>query len=383
MSHKTSYEVLQSTKRIVIKIGSVLITDPQTGTIRSKWLEQLAKDIHTLKKKGCHPLIVSSGAIALGRNALGLDLKTQKNKLKLEQQQAAAAVGSIKLSEAYSTEFSKNGDTVGLVLLSPRQTEERRAHLNARSTINTMLESGITPIINENDTVATSEIRFGDNDRLAARVAQMIGADTLVLLSTIDGLYTDSPEENPAAQHIKFINTLTDEHSAMANDVSSGLSTGGMTSKLIAAKIAMQAGCNMIIADGRETGCLHHILTDKNVRSTLFKASDVPINARKKWIMSHLKPSGTITIDSGAYKALQKGNSLLPVGTTEVRGDFARGDAVNVISTDGKLVAYGLTAYDSDKAKAICGTRSDRLESILGYTGREEMIHRDNLVLIK
>ena len=385
MSHNiTAAELIKSSKRVVIKIGSVLIADAQTGQPKQEWLDTLAKDIKQLIDKNIQPIIVSSGAIALGRNALNIDLDTHKNKLKLEQQQAAAAVGSIKLAEAYSKSLSKYNQQVGLVLLSPRETEQRRTHLNARSTINTMLESGIIPIINENDTIATSEIRFGDNDRLGARVAQMIGADTLVLLSTIDGLYTAPPETNKDAKHIPLLDKLTAEHNEMAKENTTGLSTGGMKSKLIAAQIAMNAGCNMIIADGRKNGSLGNLLIHSDApRTTIFLATEKPYNARKKWIQSHIHTNGVIHIDKGAYDALKKGGSLLPVGVKKVEGNFTRGDGVEIRDHTNNKIGYGLVAHDRSNAEKICGLRSEDAEKILGYTGREELIHRDNLVLVK
>lgn len=361
--------------KIVIKIGSALLVDRQSG-LKSDWLSSLCDDIAALKAKGADVLVVSSGAIAMGRTVLSATNK----RLKLEESQACAAVGQIALARAWSECLSRHDIFAGQVLLTLNDTEERRRYLNARATIGELLELGAIPIINENDTVATSEIRYGDNDRLAARVATMVGADLLVLLSDIDGLYTAPPHEDPNAEFLDVIEQITPKIEAMAGDAGSELSRGGMRTKIDAAKIATTAGCSMIIASGQTTNPLSSI--DHGARSSWFTASGSPRTARAVWIAGQLEPAGTLTIDDGAIRALKKGNSLLPAGVRKVDGDFYRGDTISIRSHSGDEIARGLSRYDSDEARAIAGLKTSQIEEKLGYAGRNAMVHRDDLVMM-
>jgi glutamate 5-kinase len=366
---------LASAKRIVVKIGSALLADAARGTLHRQWLEGLAADVARCRKRGQQVVLVSSGAIAAGRRQLGF----ATGELRLEEKQAAAAAGMIRLAHAYQECLAQHELTVAQVLLTLDDSENRRRYLNARNTLNTLLSVGAVPLINENDTVATDEIRFGDNDRLAARVAEMVMADTLVLLSDIDGLYTADPHKDPAARFIPEISDLTPEIEAMAGKPLSGVGSGGMITKLAAAKIAMGAGCRMVIADGHEPKPLQRI--EQGCRATWFIPQATPITARKRWIAGTLQPVGHLTIDAGAEKALGAGKSLLPAGVTRIEGTFQRGDAVTVRNAEGRELARGLTAYSSEDARRIMGHKSGETETILGYRGRDEIIHRDDLVL--
>jgi glutamate 5-kinase len=366
---------LSKARRLVVKIGSALLVDNQSGRIRSAWLESLAADIAARRDAGQEVLIVSSGAIAVGRRHLGLS----NNDLRLEEKQAAAATGQIRLAHAFQEALLGHGVTVAQILLTLDDTEERRRHLNARATLQQLLDLGALPVINENDTVATSEIRFGDNDRLAARVAVMVGADALILLSDIDGLYDADPRRQKKARHIPEVTTVTAEVEAMAGPAATGYASGGMVTKLQAAKIALSGGCHMAIADGRPPHPLQAIMDGG--RSTWFVAQATPRTARKRWIAGSLKPKGVLTVDDGAYKALRNGRSLLPAGISLVTGRFERGDLVTVRSTDGTELGRGLCAYSSDDASSIAGHKSSEIEDILGYRGRDEVVHRDDLVL--
>jgi glutamate 5-kinase len=366
---------LASAKRLIVKIGSALLVDEESGGIRRKWLDALADDVAALRERGTDVILVSSGAIAVGRRHLGLESGT----LRLEEKQAAAATGQIRLAHAYQETLARHHITVAQILLTLGDTEERRRHLNARSTLNQLLKMGAVPVINENDTVATAEIRFGDNDRLAARVAAMISADTLVLLSDIDGLYTADPRKDKGATHIAEITEMTADIESMAGEAPTGYSSGGMVTKLAAARVAMSAGCRMAIADGRHMNPLQAIL-DGETCSWFVPASE-PKTARKRWIAGSLKPSGTLTVDAGALAALKSGRSLLPAGITKVEGKFERGDAVIVADAAGNEVARGLVAYSARDAKHIMGHKSREIADLLGYRGRDEMIHRDDLVL--
>ena len=361
--------------KIVIKIGSALLVDRQSG-LKSDWLASLCDDIAALKAKGADVLVVSSGAIAMGRTVLSATNK----RLKLEESQACAAVGQIALARAWSECLSHHDIFAGQVLLTLNDTEERRRYLNARATIGELLELGAIPIINENDTVATSEIRYGDNDRLAARVATMVGADLLVLLSDIDGLYTAPPHEDPNAEFLEVIEQITPEIEAMAGDAGSELSRGGMRTKIDAAKIATTAGCSMIIASGQTTNPLSSI--DNGARSSWFNASGSPRTARAVWIAGQLEPAGALTIDDGAIGALKKGKSLLPAGVRKVKGDFYRGDTISIRSQTGEEIARGISRYDADEATAIAGLQTSQIEEKLGYAGRSAMVHRDDLVMM-
>lgn len=365
---------LVEARRLVVKIGSALLVDDE-GRIRRPWLDALTDDVAALMKRGTEVLLVSSGAIAVGRRHLGL---TQKA-LRLEEKQAAAATGQIRLAHAYQESLARHDITVAQILLTLEDTEERRRHLNARSTLNTLLRLGTLPVINENDTVATTEIRVGDNDRLGARVAAMLGCDSLVLLSDIDGLYTADPRQNPTADFVPEVAEITPAIEAMAGVAPTGYSSGGMVTKLTAAKIATGAGCRMVIADGRRLNPLKAI--EEGARCTWFLASVEPRTARKRWIAGSLKPSGRLVVDAGALTALRSGKSLLPAGVTAVEGRFERGDAVLVCDPAGQEVARGLAAYSATDARRIMGHKSREIEAILGYRGREELIHRDDLVV--
>ncbi len=375
MTAKTQSTDLAAGRRVVVKIGSVLLVDEATGDLRAAWLTALCEDVARLRKSGVEVVLVSSGAIVVGRSELGLD----RNRLKLEEKQAAAAAGQIRLAHAYRETRARHGATVAQVLLSPGDTEERRRHLNARNTIETLLKLKAVPVINENDTVATDEIRFGDNDRLAARVAAMIGADTLVLLSNVDGLYTADPRTDKDARLIPEVRDITPEIEALAGPVATGYGSGGMVTKLAAAQVALGAGCRMVIADGSSLHPLKRIAD--GAPCTWFLPAATPRTARKRWIAGTLRPAGTITVDDGALKALEKGKSLLPAGVIAAEGDFQRGDAVVVKDPGGREVARGLIAYSADDARRIMGHKSGEIEGLLGYRGRDEMIHRDDLVL--
>ena len=366
---------LDDAKRVVIKIGSALLVEESSGGIRRRWLEALADDVAALRAEGREVILVSSGAIAVGRRHLGL----AAGGLRLEEKQAAAATGQIRLAHAYQEALARHGITVAQILLTLEDTEDRRRHLNARATLATLLKLEAVPVINENDTVATTEIRFGDNDRLAARVAAMIAADALVLLSDIDGLYTADPKLDGGAAHIPEIAELTPEIEAMAGEALPGYSSGGMVTKLAAGRIAVGAGCRMAIADGRRLNPLAAIA--EGARCSWFLPAGSPRNARKKWIAGALKPVGSLIVDDGALKALAGGKSLLPAGVVAVEGSFDRGDAVLVLDRAGREIARGLSAYSASDAQRIMGHKSREIEALLGYRGRDEMIHRDDLVV--
>ncbi|WP_408639791.1 glutamate 5-kinase [Devosia beringensis] len=362
-------------KRLTIKIGSALLVDKQ-GELRSAWLADLAEDIAALKAQGRDIVIVSSGAIALGRGLLGLSATA----LTLEQSQAAASAGQIALSQAWATALGRHAIVTGQILITPNITEERRYYLNARTTISTLLGLGAVPIINENDSVATAEIRYGDNDRLSARVATMIEADCLVLLSDIDGLYTAPPATHPDARHLPEVASITPAIEAMAGGAASHLSRGGMTTKIEAGKIATQAGTAMLIAKGTESHPLQALA--EGARHTLFHPAQSRAQARKRWIMGTLTVSGTVQVDAGAARALQTGKSLLPVGVTKVSGAFGRGDAIGVNNPDGVEIARGLASLHSEEARLVMGKHSDTVVELLGAGNRPALIHRDNLVLV-
>jgi glutamate 5-kinase len=368
-------ERLSKAKRIVVKIGSALLVDQTTGKVKSTWLASLVEDLVALRKGGADIIIVSSGAIALGRRTIGLP----KGKLKLEQSQAAAAVGQIALAQAWSEALDKKKCVAAQVLVTLHDTEERRRYLNARATLTTLLAQGAVPVINENDTVATSEIRYGDNDRLAARVASMMSADCLVLLSDIDGFYSAPPNQKDA-RFIPEVADITPEIEAMAGKPVSGVGSGGMITKIEAAKIAVGAGCNMVIASGHEQHPLRGIL--KGGRCSWFLSRATPQLARKRWIAGTLMPVGKLVVDQGAADALAKGKSLLPAGVRKVTGAFARGDSVSVLGPTGVELARGLANYDSIDAARIVGLKTADIEKTLGLVGRPELIHRDNLVVM-
>ena len=362
-------------RRIVVKVGSSLLVDASAGRLHHEWLEALAEDIAALHKQGRDLLVVSSGAIALGRSIL----KLPRGALKLEDSQAAAAVGQIALARTWAEVLGRHGITAGQVLVTLGDTEERRRYLNARSTIAKLLEWKSIPVINENDTVATNEIRYGDNDRLAARVASMASADLLVLLSDVDGLYDAPPGASSDAKLIPLVPRITAEIEAMAGSSGSELSRGGMQTKIEAAKIATTAGIHMVIASGRIDHPLQAI--SQGAPCTWFLTPANPVTARKRWIAGSLEPKGTLTIDAGAVAALKSGRSLLPAGVIRVDGSFARGDAVIIRGPDGAEVGRGLVAYDAVDAEKIKGRSSADILSILGFSGRTEMVHRDHLVV--
>lgn len=367
---------LAEARRVVIKIGSSLFVDQGSGALHRSWLEALCEDAAEMHASGQEIIIVSSGAIALGASQLGVDIR----RARLQESQAAAAVGQIQLAHAYQEILGGHGITAAQVLLTLDDSESRRRYLNAANTLFTLLNSGAVPIVNENDTVATQEIRYGDNDRLAARVAQMVSADCLVLLSDVDGLYTRDPRTDSTARHLPEVTELTKEHWSMAGGPGSDHGSGGMRTKLDAARIAMGAGCRILIALGQVSRPIQAV--KEGARVTWFLPRSTPLAARKQWIAGTLQPKGAVAIDGGAKAALAAGKSLLPAGVTRVDGEFERGDAVNVLDDDGNDLGCGLIAYGAEDARAIAGRRSDEIASILDYGGRDEMIHRDDLVLI-
>ncbi|AMW34148.1 glutamate 5-kinase [Haematospirillum jordaniae] len=366
---------LQQARRIVVKIGSALLVDGPSGTIRGKWMASVAQDIRALRANGTEVIVVSSGAIAVGRHHLGLT----GTRLRLAEKQAAAATGQIRLAHAWQEAMAEHGITVAQILLTLGDSEDRRRYLNARNTLDTLIRLGALPVVNENDTVATQEIRFGDNDRLAARVAEMVAADTLVLLSDIDGLYTADPSTNPSASLIPEVRELTPDIMAAAGGSRPGVGTGGMVTKLMAARIAMNAGCAMVIASGHT---LHPLATiNQPGQRTWFLPSGTVPPARKKWISGSIAPMGCLVVDAGAAQALQDGGSLLPAGVTRVDGEFSRGDTVRIMGPDGSVLGHGLSNYTTTEARQIMGRHSTDIANILGCQGRNELIHRDDMVI--
>ena len=361
---------------IIIKVGSALLVDEQQGRINGEWLTGMAADIASLHAAGKSVVVVSSGAIALGQQGLGLP----GTGLRLEEKQAAAATGQVILANAWMMALAQHSISTAQILLSPDDTETRRRHLNARATMKTLLELKSVPVVNENDTVTTAEIRYGDNDRLAARVAAMLSADMLCLLSDVDGLYTENPTQNSAATHLAEVDALTPEVLKMAGSANATYASGGMVTKLEAARIATKAGCDMVICDGRPLGPLSRLRD--GARSTLFHAGASPLTARKQWIAGALSPKGCLTVDAGALGALRKGRSLLPAGVLAVEGQFERGDLIAIHNQDGAVIGHGLSAYSAGDANIICGHKSREIETLLGYRGRDEIIHADNLVMV-
>ncbi len=375
LSHSSARPEWTKARRIVIKIGSALLADRSTGALKADWLASLMDDVAELSRQGKEIVLVSSGAIALGRHTLMLP----KGILALEQSQAAASVGQISLAAAYQDLCAARGLTAAQILLTLGDTEERRRYLNARNTLETLLALKAIPVVNENDTVATTEIRYGDNDRLSARVASMVSADCLVLLSDIDGLYTAPPHLDPAARHIPLVTAITAEIEAMAGDAGTELSKGGMKTKVEAVKIALAAGTNMVITTGKVMNPLAAITAGSTV--TWFLAASDPVTAKKRWIAGQLEPKGTVHIDAGAERALTQGKSLLPAGVTRLDGNFERGDAVIVRAGDGRELGRGLIAYGRTDADQIIGKRSSDIAAILGFEGRAELVHRDDMAL--
>jgi glutamate 5-kinase len=368
---------LKDAKCLVVKIGSALLVDNKTGLLHREWLVSLIQDVMECWQRGQRVVLVSSGAIALGRRHLGLKTSV----LQLEEKQAAAAVGQIKLAHAYQEILEAEGITVAQILLTLDDSENRKRYLNAKNTLETLLNLRAIPVINENDSVATAEIRYGDNDRLAARVAQMVSADTLVLLSDVDGLYTANPVLDPKASLIPEVTQLTPEIMQMAGSSVSRFGSGGMITKLSAAKIALASGCRMVIAAGKHLHPLKRI--DEVKEKTWFIPTLTPTKARKSWLAQHLQPKGSITIDAGAAHALKEGKSLLAAGILTMEGDFHKGDAVCILNAEQEELARGLINYPAHEGRKLIGQRSSEFEKILGYCGSEEMIHRDDLVLIQ
>ncbi len=367
---------LSSFRRVVVKVGSSLLVDQSRGEVKRQWLQALCDDIAGLHREGRDVLVVSSGSIALGRTIL----KLPRGPLKLEDSQAAAAVGQIELARTWAKALSDRGIVAGQILVTLNDTEERRRYLNARATIARLVDMRAVPVINENDTVATTEIRYGDNDRLAARVATMASADLLVLLSDIDGLYNAPPHEDPSAELIPVVPRISAEIEAMAGGAASEFSRGGMRTKIEAAKIAVGGGAHMIIADGRVEHPIARIA--EGGRCTWFLTSSNPVTSRKKWIAGSLEPRGVVHVDAGAAVALSRGSSLLPAGVTRVEGAFARGDCVLIRDATGAELGRGLIAYDAAEAGQLVGRNSRDIEAVLGAPGRAEMIHRDDMALV-
>ena len=368
---------LTSARRIVVKVGSALLVDAKTGRLRRSWLKTLIEDLMRLRRRGQQVLLVSSGAIALGRRHLGLS----SGALRLEESQAAAAVGQIRLAHAYKELLEEGNVTVAQILLTLEDSEQRTRYLNARATLEALLSLNALPVINENDTVATAEIRYGDNDRLAARVAQMASADCLILLSDVDGLYTADPNRDHAAHFIGQVMRITPEIEAMAGRTNSEVGSGGMSTKIAAARIAVNAGCHMCIASGHHRHPLRRIET--GARATWFVPASTPLAARKQWIAGTLRPAGAIHIDAGALRALRSGKSLLLAGVIGTLGRFESGDTVSVLAADGAEVARGIAAYSDSDAARIMGRKSSEIQAVLGFRGREELIHRDDLVILQ
>ena len=365
---------LLDAKRLIVKIGSALLVDSATGKLRAEWLRSLAADVAEIRKRGTDVILVSSGSIALGRRVLGLGV----GPLPLEQSQAAAAVGQIRLARAYEEVLEPHGIKTAQILVTLEDSADRKRYLNSRATMETLLGLGVTPIVNENDTIATDEIRYGDNDRLAAQVAVTVGADQLILLSDVDGFYAGNPHINPDAKRYDIIDTITPEIEGMAGDAGSGLSKGGMKTKVMAARIAVDAGCAMAITLGSPLHPLRAL--QDGAPCTWFTAQTDPQAARKRWIAT-MKPRGQMTVDHGAQRALSSGKSLLPAGVTNVNGNFGRGDPVTIVGADGINLGLGLTRYTSVEAAQIIGRQSADIEEILGYKGRAALIHRDDMVL--
>ncbi|VAV86662.1 Glutamate 5-kinase / RNA-binding C-terminal domain PUA [hydrothermal vent metagenome] len=375
MASLSGQQRLASARRIIIKVGSSLLIAPQTSKLRCAWMRHLVTDIADLRARGCEVLLVSSGAVAAGRAMMGV----AKKPVKLEEAQALAAIGQLQVASVWAEAFAEKNQNIGQVLLTLADTENRRRWLNCSATLTNLLQMGVIPLINENDSVASDEIRYGDNDRLAARAAQMAGADLLVLLSDVDGLYSDDPSKNPDAEHIALVRQITPEIQAMAGGASSNLGSGGMTTKLLAAKIASAAGCATLIADGRENAPLRALQEQANC--TLFLPAMKPAQARKNWIAGTVAPKGNLTIDAGAAKALLQGASLLAAGTIAVDGQFGRGEVVCIQNQQSEELARGMVSYDAKELQSILGLKSQQIADRLGYEARKAVVHRDALAL--
>lgn len=376
MGTMSSLPTLTGAKRLVIKIGSALMVDPQKAEPRHDWLESVAADIAFLRERGVQVCVVSSGAIALARHRLGLT----GGALRLAEKQAAASVGQVLLAQAWAEALGRHGMTASQILLTVEDTEERQRYLNGRATLQTLLEMGCVPVINENDTIATAEIRFGDNDRLAARIAQMIGADQLVLLSDIDGLYDSDPRSNPEAVHLPVIDRLTPEIMAMGGNPPPGYSSGGMRTKLLAASMVTQSGCAMVIAQGVMNHPLCAVL--EGGRCSWFLPAEEALTARQQWIAGGLKPGVALVVDAGAREALKQGSSLLPAGLVRVEGVFSQGEPVPILDEDGTCLAHGLPTYDSDEVARLVGCQSDEIAGIIGHDGPDVIVHRNDLAMM-
>jgi len=372
-----SAAAIAAAQTVIIKIGSSLLVDDERSAVNADWLGSVASDIAMLRADGKNVVVVSSGAIALGSRNLGLTGRA----LAIEEKQAAAATGQVTLAHAWREALKLHDIKVAQILLSPEDTETRRRHLNARATMSALLEHDAVPVVNENDTVATAEIRFGDNDRLAARVAAMISADLLILLSDVDGLYSGNPRQNKAARHVPEVAAITDEVMAMAGTANASYASGGMVTKLEAARIAMNAGCDMIICDGREPRPVTSLINGG--QHTLFRAEHTPLTARKRWIGGALTPKGRITVDDGAVRALRQGRSLLPAGVVAANGAFERGDLIAIEDEARQIIGHGLSAYSAEDTRSILGHKSSEIENLLGYRGRDEVIHADNLAMLE
>ncbi len=368
-------QLLRAARRVVVKVGSSLLVSKANDHLRLSWMQALARDISSLRQQGCDVVLVSSGAVALGRQLSGASGKS----LKLEEKQAMAAIGQVELAGAWKKCFAHHDIAIGQVLLTVDDTENRRRWLNSSSTLHTLLKLGVMPLINENDSVASDEIRYGDNDRLAARAAQMVAADLLVLLSDVDGLYSEDPLNSKTATHIPLVLRITDEITSMAGHSASGPGTGGMTTKLLAAGIASPAGCATIIADGQEQAPLSSLLD--GARNTVFLPQLKPAQARKNWIAGSVQPKGSLHIDAGAAHALREGASLLAAGITKVHGQFERGEAVHIMDDESRNLALGLVSYSAQEVTKIRGLRSDQIQGVLGYVARKAVVHRDNMVI--
>ena len=368
-------EYIQNAKRVVIKVGSALLFDPVRGEARKDWMKALAADVTALHSQGSQVLLISSGSIALGRRHLGLNNKT----IRLEEKQAAAATGQVELAQLWSEALADSGLRAGQILLAPEDTETRRRHINARATIQTLLDLGVVPVVNENDTVTTYEIRFGDNDRLAARVAAMVSADLLILLSDVDGLYTANPRQTETARHIPEIKDITPEILAMGGTANAEFASGGMATKLAAARIASAAGVGMIICKGFDDRPVSSLLS--GAKCSFFTPQTSLVKARKTWIAGALDPKGSILVDQGAQTALRQGKSLLPAGVAKINGQFERGDLVVVLTETGTELGHGLAGHSSAEADKLKGHNSKDFAMILGYECRAELIHADDLVL--
>ena len=375
--HSGASQMLASAQRIVIKIGSALLFDSGAGCARQDWMQALAEDIAQLKAQNKEVILVSSGSIALGRQILGL----KKGSIRLEEKQAAAATGQVSLVQQWADALMHHKLHTAQILLAPEDTETRKRHINARTTMNTLLGLGVVPVVNENDTITTYEIRFGDNDRLAARVAAMMSADLLILLSDIDGLYNANPKQNSSAVHIPLIEEINEDILAMGGSSDTEFASGGMITKLAAAQIATQAGVAMMICSGLVDNPVNALA--QGAKASLFTPTTTPQNARKKWIAGALSPMGRIQVDDGAVAALRAGKSLLPVGVVGVSGQFDRGDLVQILSPSGAEIGHGLAGLNITEAQQSAGKKSTELAAILGYEGRAELIHADDLVMIR